>query len=67
MKSKRDNTANTNDEPALAAPISGCDPDWRERIELAKRAREEGKKAREGKPITFRMSYPLHFGDQSNP
>lgn len=48
--------------PALAAPVSGCDPDWRERIELAKRAREDGKKARKGKPVTFRMHRPLSFG-----
>lgn len=49
-------------EPALATPAAGIDPDWRERIDLAKRAYEEGKKQREGKPITFRMSRPLSLG-----
>ena len=42
-------------EPALTMPATGIDPDWRERIDLAKRAYEEGKKLREGKPITFRI------------
>ena len=37
------------------------DPDWLERIELAKRAREDGRKAREGKPIVFSIDYPPHF------
>lgn len=50
-------------EPALAPPAHGIDPDWRERIELARRAHAEGKKLREGKPITFRMSQPLSLGD----
>lgn len=45
--------------PALAAPVLGVDPDWRERIELAKRAYQDGKKLREGKPITFRVDHPL--------
>ena len=49
-------------EPALTAP-SGIDPDWHERIELARRAYAEGKKMREGKPIMFRMSQPLSLGD----
>ena len=53
-------------EPALTVPATGIDPDWRERIELAKRAYEEGKKLREGKPITFRMSQPLSLGDGPN-
>ena len=50
-------------EPALATPAADIDPDWRERIDLAKRAYEEGKKLRKGKPITFRMSRPLSLGD----
>ena len=41
-------------EPAVGVRPTGIDPDWRERIELAKRAYEDGKKLREGKPITFR-------------
>lgn len=59
----RNNEGTEKAEPALAMPASGIDPDWRERIELAKRAYEEGKKLREGKPITFRMSRPLNLGD----
>lgn len=47
----------------LTMPATGIDPDWRERIDLAKRAYAEGKKLREGKPITFRMSQPLSLGD----
>ena len=35
---------------------AGIDPDWRERIDLAKRAYQDGKKLREGKPIMFRTS-----------
>ena len=50
-------------EPALTMPAASIDPDWRERIDLAKRAYAEGKKLREGKPITFRMSQPLSLGD----
>ena len=62
-----DDTGNASVEPALTAPVSGCDPDWRERIELAKRAREDGLKARKGKPVTFRMYRPLNFGAHVNP
>ena len=32
------------------------DTDWHERIERAKHAREEGKKAREDKPVAFTTS-----------
>lgn len=45
-------------EPAVAMPATGIDPDWRERIELAKRAYEDGKKLREGKPIMFGFRQP---------
>ena len=44
---------------ALAMPLAGIDPDWRERIELARRAYAEGKRLREGKPIMFRLSRPF--------
>lgn len=57
-----DDSGSERVEPALATPAAGIDPDWRERIDLAKRAYEEGKKLREGKPITFRMSRPLSLG-----
>ena len=59
-------SGNESAEPALAMPVTGVDPDWRERIDLAKRAYAEGKKLREGKPITFRMSRPLNLGDGPN-
>ena len=44
-------------------PALGIDPDWRERIELAKQAYQDGKKLREGKPITFRVDRPLPTPD----
>lgn len=53
-------------EPVLTMPATGIDPDWRERIDLAKRAYQDGKKWREGKPIMFRMSQPLNLGDGPN-
>lgn len=49
-------------ESVLTMP-AGIDPDWRERIELAKRAYQDGKKLREGKPILFRTTRPLSLGD----
>ena len=63
MARKPDNTTTADDKPALAEPTAGFPPDWRERIEIAKRAREDGKKARKGKPMTFRLSRPIKFGD----
>ncbi len=59
-------SGNESAEPALAMSVTGVDPDWRERIALAKREYEEGKKWREGKPITFRMSRPLNLGGGPN-
>ena len=58
-----DDSGSERMEPALAMPAADIDPDWRERIDLAKRAYAEGKKLREGKPITFRMSRPLSLGN----
>ena len=63
MERKNNNTVTASDEPALEAPTLGYDPDWRRKIEIAKRAREDGKKLRKGKPITFRTSRPIKFGD----
>ena len=40
-------------------PVFAHDLDWSARIARAKEARIEGKKAREGKPITFRMTRKL--------
>ena len=58
-KSTSMNAVGEQAAPALAAATPGIDPDWHERIELAKRAYQDGKKLREGKPITFRLSGPL--------
>lgn len=43
--------------PAVKHPPR-YDPDWREKIERAKREREEARKARKGKPIVFSTEYP---------
>ena len=44
------------------APAAGrpkwYDPDWQERIERARSAREDGRKARQGKPIVFSIDDP---------
>lgn len=49
-------------EPVLTTPVR-IDPDWIERIALAKQAYQDGKKLRKGKPILFRTSGPLRLGD----
>lgn len=43
---------------ALSAPPPSIDPDWRERIEIAKQVREETRKARANKPSTFDLRGP---------
>ncbi len=45
----------TGQSPALGPPPASIDPDWRERIEFAKRVREETREARGDKPSTFDM------------
>lgn len=45
----------TNQEKETLRPPNDQDPRWQERIELAKIAREQGRKAREGKPALPRM------------
>ena len=42
----------------LGPPPAGIDPDWRERIEIAKRVRDETRKARGDKPSTFDVRGP---------
>lgn len=37
------------------------DKDWRERIARAKQARQEGREARRGKPLTFRTKYNIEI------
>ncbi len=63
MKRKNNNTVAASGEPALEAPTLRYDPNWRKKIEIAKLVREDAKKARKGKPITFRTSRPIKFGD----
>lgn len=63
---RRNNEGNETAESVLAMPVSGIDPDWRERIEFAKREYEESKKLREGKPLTFPIYRPLKLGDGYN-
>ena len=43
---------------ALSPPPPNTDLDWRERIEIAKRIREETKKARSSRPSTFNVGGP---------
>ena len=62
VEPRRNSEGTEKAEPVLAMPDSGIDPDWRERIELAKRIYEETKKLREGKPITFPIYRPLDLG-----
>lgn len=50
--------ASAGSSPALFPPPPGIDPDWRERIEIAKRCREETRKARGNKSSTFDMHGP---------
>ena len=49
---KESASASSDHSPALAPP-SGFDPDWRERIEIAKQARVQARKARGDRPATF--------------
>ena len=63
---RRNNKGAEKAESVLAMPASGIDPDWRDRIEIAKREYEESKKLRKGKLITFPMYRPLKLGDGYN-
>ena len=49
----------------VPGPGMDYDADWRERIALAGQIREESKKARAGRPLTFRMSGTLHLPVQT--
>lgn len=52
---KRVDESQKGDKEEYPIPIPGrfSDLDWAERIEMAKRAREFGKKIRKGKPMIF--------------
>ena len=41
------------DPPLLPPRLTVYDPDWHEKIETARRAHDDARKAREGKPATF--------------
>lgn len=43
------------DRPVLTPP-PGFDPDWEAKIEAARAAREAGRRARQGKPSSFRYA-----------
>lgn len=45
--------------PVRTHGVSFPDKDWREHIERAKQARQEGRAARRGKPLTFRTKYRI--------
>lgn len=53
-----DSETPTRDADPAVKPLPWYDPDWREKIERAKREREEARKARKGKPIVFSTEYP---------
>lgn len=50
---KNETASATHDRSPPVSPPSGFDPDWRERIEIAKQAREQARKARGDRPATF--------------
>ena len=48
----------TNDSASPVERPPAYDPHWREQIEHARSAREDGHKARQGKPIVFPIDDP---------
>ena len=59
QKAKEGSLTRGHESAQTPVPVRG--EDWRERIARARKAREEGKKAREGKPATFRMFRTLNI------
>lgn len=51
--SKSRNESGTRERPPVVSPPHGYDPDWRERIEIARQARDQARKARRDQPVTF--------------
>ena len=41
------------DSRPIPPPHRGYDPEWRERIQIAREARDQARKARGNKPVTF--------------
>ena len=62
-------TASTSsDQPPAVSPPSGIDPDWRERIEIAKQAREQARKARGDRLATFdKRGLPISWQSHRGP
>lgn len=59
QKAKEDSLI--RDRASVQTPIPVREQDWSERIARARKAREEGKKAREGRPATFRTFRALNI------
>ena len=49
---KEPGPANPDTAPGLSPPPK-YDADWRERIEIARQARDDARKARRGRPVVF--------------
>ena len=47
------------DLPLSPPHLTAHDPDWHEKIETARRAHDDARKAREGKPATFSTHLPV--------
>ena len=56
---RKDATRSASPPIAPPSPPAKYDSDWHERIERAKSAHEEGRKARQGKPATFSVQQGL--------
>lgn len=52
-------------ELPISRPIKH-DPDWREKIAIAKRERDAARKARKGKPVTFPRPSIRPRGDRND-
>ena len=48
--------SSTAEQTPAVSPPSGYDPNWRERIEIARQARDQARKARGDQPVTFEKS-----------
>lgn len=49
---RQSNAGTAEDSRPVSAPSRRYDPDWRERIEIAKQARDQARKARANRPAT---------------
>jgi len=61
-RAQNETASSSSDQAPGVSPPSGIDPDWRERIEIAKQAREQARKARGDRPATFdRRGLPISW------